>query len=137
MNRYDILYILISVGIVFVGYVTLWTSSSDAGSWKKAGQLRRSAFHFSLWFMAFLLLALFSFGMGIFLLQAPFYYFAIMALAAAIAGAITVVEIAGVVIKSSANWTDNKRMLLIVSVAVLQFVFSTTIALLVKSKMSH
>jgi hypothetical protein len=137
MNRFDLIYVLIAVSIVSVGYLILWTSPALPGSWKKAGRLRRSAFHFSLWLIALLPLAMFSLGLGAFLLHAPFYYYLLIGSCAAIASSITVIEIVGVVIKSSAYWSDRKRGILISTLSLINFTLSTSAVLLVKSKIGQ
>lgn len=137
MNRHDIIFVLISVAIVSFGYFILWTSPALPGSWKKAGKPRRVAFHFSLWFLSILQLAMFSFGLGAFLLQAPFYYYLPIAFPAAVFSSIVMVEIVGVVIKRSASWSDRKRGVLITFLSFINFAFSTTVALLVKAKIGQ
>lgn len=136
MNQFNIIHIIISVSIVFIGYMILWSSPDHPGSWKTAKKLRRLAFHFSLWFIALLQVGMFSFGLGAFLFQSPLYYFAIAALVIAIIGSIAVVEILGVVIRSSAYWSDKKRVSLITIYALSSFTFSIAVAFLCESKIS-
>lgn len=114
MNRYGCMYASISASIITLGYVILWISPDRPGCWKKAGKFRRSAFHFSLWFLALSLIAKFSFGLIAYGLTTPFYYLLPIVLFESITSSIVCVEICGTAIKSSIYWLGRKRLLVVV-----------------------
>lgn len=125
MNRYGCMYASISASIVIVSYVILWISPDQPGYWKKAGKLRKSAFHFSLWFIALsLIFGLISFG-----LTKPIYYYLPIILFQSIASSIVCVEIFGTVIKSSIYWSDKKRLIVVAALALITMGFTNLLTI--------
>ena len=132
MNR--LIGTLIFVSTIPFCYFLLWMSPDRPGSWKKAGNLRRLALHFSLWFFALFQIAVLSFGLGEFMLTAPLYYFIPIMLIGSTASAIITVEVIGTVAKS-ATWTLKKRALILLTLMISMLLVSATIAHIIRTKM--
>jgi hypothetical protein len=126
--------ILFFAGIIPFFYFLLWMSPDRPGSWKRAGERRRLAFHVSLSFSVLFQIAVISFGLDRFLLSAPLYYLLPTTLVASIASAIVSIEGIGMAVKSSGEWSDRKRIMIASVIALTVFAFSTAIAIFIRTQ---
>lgn len=125
---------LIFAGIIPFCYLLLWVSPDRPGSLKSAGKHRRLALHFSLWYVVLFEIAVISFGLGGCLISASFYYLLPLAFLTSIASSIVSVEVFGMAIKGSSEWSDSKRIIIISVIALTVLAFSTIIALTIRTK---
>jgi hypothetical protein len=125
---------LLFAGIIPFCYFLLWISPDRHGGWKRAGNGRRITFYFSLWSVVLFEVAVISFGLGKSLLSAPLYYLLPVTFVASIASSIVSVEVFSIAVKSSGSWSDRKRIMIASVIALLEFAFSTMIALIVRAK---